>query len=350
MQGGVYGEQSGIHTTVLEGFRIRISQITMSCLISRKFFWGKNCYPFTPEQLEDTNYMISNRNLSILLLISGFVGISFGGLIMRNINTADPWQIAFYRAIAFLFPITLILFHQHRLGIVTNIKKIGYPGMAGGFLLMLAQLLFIQSIANTSVANALFTLSSIPFITAILAFIFLKEKILLRTIIIMIFAFMGIFIMIKDGLETGGLYGNIIALVCAFSFSTFVIILRKNRNIDMMPVNLISGVLVLIVSFVISLGDINVPIQDILLCFLWGGVLSGFVNSVFIFSTRFLLASEVTFFMLLEFSLGPFWVWFFLNETISQETLYGGIIVMASVAVYSFFEITMSKSKMISSD
>jgi len=266
---------------------------------------------------------------------------------MRNINTADPWQIAFYRALAFLFPITLILFHQHRLGIVTNIKKIGYPSMAGGFSLMLAQLLFIQSIANTSIANALFTLSSIPFITAILAFIFLKEKISLRTIIIMFFAFMGIFIMIKDGLGTGGFYGNFLALVCAFSFSTFVIILRKSRNIDMMPVNLISGVLTLIVSFVISLGNINVPIQDILLCFLWGGVLMGFVHSVFIFATRFLLASEVTFFMLLEFSLGPFWVWIFLNETISQETFYGGIIVMISVAMYSLFEIKNTKIKSI---
>ena len=292
--------------------------------------------------------MISNRNLSILLLIIGFGGISFGGLIMRNINIADPWQIAFYRALAFIFPITLILFHQHGLGIVTNIKKIGYPGMVGGFFLMLAQLLFIQSIAHTSVANALFTLSSIPFITAILAFLFLKEKISLRTIIIMFFAFVGIFIMIKDGLGTGGFHGNILALVCAFSFSTFVIILRKSRNIDMMPVNLISCVLVLIVSFVISLGDVNVPIQDILLCFLWGGVLMVFVHSALIFSTRFLLASEVTFFMLLEFSLGPFWVWIFLNETISQETFYGGIIVMISVAVYSLFEINNSKIKSIS--
>ena len=292
--------------------------------------------------------MISNRNLSILLLITGFVGISFGGLIMRNINTADPWQIAFYRALAFLFPITLILFHRYRFSIVTNIKKIGYPGMAGGFFLMLAQLLFIQSIANTSIANALFTLSSIPFITAILAFIFLKEKISLRTIIIMFFAFVGIFIMIKDGLGTGGFYGNILALVCAFSFSTFVIILRKSRDIDMMPVNLISGVLVLIVSFVISHGNINVPIQDILLCFLWGGVLMGFVHSVFIFATRFLLASEVTFFMLLEFSLGPFWVWIFLNETISRETFYGGIIVMVSVAVYSLLEIKNTKIKAVS--
>ena len=116
----------------------------------------------------------------------------------------------------------------------------------------------------------------------------------------------------------------------------------------MMPVNLISGVLVLIVSFVFSLGNLNVPFQDILLCFLWGGVLTGFASSVFIFATRFLLASEVTFLMLLEFSLGPFWVWIFLNETISQETFYGGIIVMISVAVYSLFEINNSKIKTIS--
>ncbi len=267
---------------------------------------------------------------------------------MRNINSADPWQIAFYRGLAFLFSITLILFHKYRLEIVTKIKNTGFPGMAGGFLLMLANLLFIQAIANTSIANALFTLSSIPFITAILAFIFLKEKISLRTIIIMFFTFMGIFIMIKDGLESGGFYGNVLALVCAFSFSGFVIVLRKSRNIDMLPASLISAVLIVIVSFVISLGNMKVPIQEILLCFLWGGVLSGFVNSVFIFSTRYLLASEATFFMLLEFSLGPFWVWIFLNETISQETFYGGIIVMISVAVYSLLEIKNTKIKAVS--
>jgi len=282
---------------------------------------------------------ISNRDLSIILLIAGSIGISFGGLIIRNISSADPWQIAFYRGLAFLFSITLVLFHQYRLEFVTKIQNSGIAGIAGGVLLMLANLLFIQSLSNTSIANALFTLSSIPFITAILAFIFLKEKISLRTIIIMIFAFIGIFIMIKDGLESGGFYGNIFAFLCAISFSGFVIVLRKSRKIDMLPANLISGVLIIIVSFLISFGNIKIPIHEIFLCFLWGGVLSGFVNSVFIFSTRYLLASEVTLFMLLEFSLGPFWVWIFLDETISQKVFYGGIIVMLSVVVYSFLEI-----------
>jgi len=41
LQGCVYEEHSGIHTTFLEGFRIRIPQITMSCLIPRKFLGGK---------------------------------------------------------------------------------------------------------------------------------------------------------------------------------------------------------------------------------------------------------------------------------------------------------------------
>ena len=267
---------------------------------------------------------------------------------MRNISSADPWQIAFYRGLAFLFSISLVLYYKYRLGIVTKIKNIGIPEITGGFLLMLANLLFIQAIANTSIANALFTLSSIPFITAILAFIFLKEKLSLRTIIIMFFALVGIFIMIKDGLESGGFYGNILAFVCAICFAGFVIVLRKFKHIDMLPTNIVSGFLVILVSFVVSFGNMKVPIQEILLCFLWGGVLSGFVNSVFIFSTKCLLASEATFFMLLEFSLGPFWVWIFFNETIPLETFYGGIIVLVSVAVYSLLEIRNTIIKNVS--
>ena len=248
---------------------------------------------------------------------------------------------------AFLLSITLVLLFQYRLEIVKNIEITGFPVITGGFLLMLANLLFIQALANTSIANTLFTLSSIPFFTAIMGFIFLKEELPLRTIIMMIAAFIGIYLMIKGGLESGSFFGNFLAIVCAITFSGYVIVLRKFRNINMLPANMVSGILVILVSFVISLGNMKIPTQEILLCFLWGGVLSGFVNSVFIFSTRYLLASEATFIMLLEFSLGPFWVWIFLNETISRETFYGGAIVIISVGIYSFLEF---KNKKITAD
>ena len=296
--------------------------------------------------MENINYIFSNRNLAILLLIISSISISFGGLIMRNIHFADAWQITFYRSLAFTFSIALILSYKNRSSTLSTIKKVGYAGVMGGILLMGANLFFIQAFANTSIANTLFTLSLIPFITAVLAFLFLKEKLSLRTFTIMLVALFGILIMINEGIKTGDLFGNIMAIGCAFCFSSFTIVIRKFRNIDMIPTLLISGIIIAVVSFILNSGNLTIPLQDVLLCFLWGGLLSGFVNSVFIYAARFLNDSEVTFFMLLELSLGPFWVWLFLNETIALETLFGGIIVMSSVAVYSFIEIYISKITM----
>ena len=116
----------------------------------------------------------------------------------------------------------------------------------------------------------------------------------------------------------------------------------------MFPTLLVSGLFILSFSFLINFSfyDFVIPISDISLSFFWGAVLSGFVNSIFIFCARYLQASEITFFMLLEFALGPLWVWIFLNETITLETFLGGIIVMICVAVYSFLE-TMKNREFI---
>ena len=289
--------------------------------------------------------MIIKSTFSIFLLIIASIVISFGGLIMRNISHADAWQIIFFRSLSFVIIMSIILCQQYKKSTFIKIKKIGYVGIVGGFFLMLAHIFYVHSFANTSIGNTLFTLSSIPFITAILAFVFLKEKIELRKIIIMLFGLFGIVIMIYDGLGTGGIYGNIMALFCATSFSFYTLIMRKYRKTDMIPTLLVSGILLSLVTFIINFNDLIIPIIDILLCFLWGGILSAFVNIIFIYATRYLSASEVTFFMLLEFALGPFWVWMFLNESISKNTFLGGIIVMVSVGVYSFIEVYNSKLK-----
>ena len=43
--------------------------------------------------------------------------------------------------------------------------------------------------------------------------------------------------------------------------------------------------------------------------------------------------------MLLEFCLGPIWVWIFLDELLNLETLIGGLIVMFCVALYSILKL-----------
>ena len=289
--------------------------------------------------------MANKKSLSIFLLLLSSIAISFGGLIMRNIEVANAWQIIFYRSLFFSISISLILIFRYRFIFFKNIKKIGYPGLLGAIFYTIANIMFVHAFANTTVANALFTLSSIPFLTALLAFYVLKENLSIRTVIIMLTAFFGIVIMIGEGLALGQVYGNLMALGTAISFSCFAITLRKFRDVDMLPTLLVAGLFILFITFIISYDALKLPIQDLFLCFLWGGILSGFVNYIFIYATRYLYASSVTFFMLFEFSLGPFWVFIFLNETISINTLYGGMLVMICVLVYSLFEIFNSNKR-----
>ena len=292
---------------------------------------------------------MNSKYHSIILLIIATTGISFGGLIIRNLDSSDAWQVAFYRGLGFVITIIFILIYRYKKHCINSIMNTSYYGLIGGIFLMIANILFIHAMTITSIGNSLFTVSTIPFITSILAFFFLKEKIEFKTFILMVFAFVGIFIMFKSSIESDDYIGNILAFGCALSFSFFILLIRNLRNIDMMPSSLIGGIFIVIVSYVFMEGNIYISLHDILYCMLWGALLNGFMNSVFIFSTKHLYASEVSFFMLIEFSLGPIWVWLFLDESLRNETLLGGIIVISSLALFSLFQIknVRTNSKLI---
>ena len=286
--------------------------------------------------------MLRPKSLAILLILASTVGISFGGLIMRQIEFGNAWQITFHRNLAFFIAISLILAKSYRLASFGALTAVGRPGIIAGIFLAIANICFIHSLSITSVANTLFTLSAIPFITATIAFFVLKEVISFKTFLIMATAFLGIILMVFEGLQTNQFTGMALAFCTALSFSCFAIILRKYNYLDMIPCLLISSFFVIAITYIVSAGNIFIPIKEIAYCFFWGGVLSGFVNSAFIFATRYLSASEVTLFMLLEFSLGPMWVWLFLNETVSSQTLAGGAIVIFCVSVNSLLKLKES--------
>ena len=269
----------------------------------------------------------------------------FGGLILRNIEDADPWRINFYRSLALVVAVALILLFQYRRGTLAAVRGIGRTGLLGGALLAAAGIAFLQSLSTTTVANTLFMLSAIPFITAGLARIFLKERLERATLATMAVASVGVFVMLAGAIGIGSAYGNAMGLLTAVCFSTFAVIVRRNRRIDMLPTLLVSGAIVALVSGAARLGDLGISPRDLLLCLVWGGLLSGFANWMFIFAARHLVAAEVTLFMLLEFALGPLWVWLFVGEVPSPWTLAGGPLVILSVAVRAAIELGRSSRK-----
>jgi drug/metabolite transporter (DMT)-like permease len=107
----------------------------------------------------------------------------------------------------------------------------------------------------------------------------------------------------------------------------------------MLPVLLLTGFFSMIVGLAFGQWRGIPGMYDIALCFIWGGVLQGCGQSLLVLSTRVLKAAEIPLIMLLEFSLGPIWVWMFFEETISRGTLFGGGLIFLSVFGLAIYEI-----------
>jgi len=273
------------------------------------------------------------------MVLMGSVAISFAGVLVRMIETADALQINFYRAVAQMGFVLLVLVVQHRSNVLSKIMAVGLPGVFGGLALAGASICYMESITTTTVANTLFLLSAIPLVTALLARLFLGERLQRATLIAMGVAASGILVMLGESFGGGSLYGNVMGLVTVFGFSTFAVIVRKHRDLDMMPSLLVSTAALIIVAYIVKGGDMAVSGHDIVICAVWGVFLIGLANWTFIIASRHLEAAEVTFFMLLEFAVGPLWVWLIIGETTTVWTLVGGALVIGSVSVRAALQI-----------
>ena len=143
--------------------------------------------------------MLELKNPKIAVPVVLFAGIlwSFGPLVVRYMDNPNqvPWQYIFGRGLTIFILLNLYLYFEEGIKFYKNYLKMGYSGIIGGTGLGIAMISFIYSITNTSAAITLLCLAAMPFFTALLAFLFLKEKISLNVWISIFIATIGIIIM-----------------------------------------------------------------------------------------------------------------------------------------------------------
>lgn len=292
--------------------------------------------------LSDTTASLRSRAMALMIFSS--VLISFGGLLIRSMQEADVWQISLHRSIGLILSVSLLMLWRYGSSAPRVACAIGKPGLLAGLFMAGATMSFLQSITNTTVANTLFMLSAIPFITVALAWALLGEIPRKTTVLTMTSAVTGIVVMVAGGIGAGSAYGNAMGLVTAFCFSGYAIMVRRHREVEMLPVLLVSASLIVVLSTILRWGDWAIPWHDFFLCLAIGGILSGGANALFLLAAKHLVAAELTLIMLLEFALGPIWVWLFLNEVPRVATLLGGMIVIGSVGLRALIELRRSRA------
>ena len=286
------------------------------------------------------------RNRGIQMMVLSATLVSTSGLIFRNFDNIDVFEIVFFRSLALVSVMSFVIIWFYRCKSLEVVKAIGLWGVLGAAFFAGAQTSYVFAFSYTSVANITFTIAVAPFLTAILAKLFLAESIPKSTLIAMLFAAAGVCILFYSNVNFESFVGTLLALTTACCFSCFAVILRKKREIEMLPVLLVTGLLTIPVGAGFGSWENSISLTDISLCVLWGALLQGFGQSLLVTASKALKASEIPLIMLLEFSLGPIWVWLFLNETINIGTLIGGGIVFSSILGLTTYELSSNlKSK-----
>ena len=277
-----------------------------------------------------------SQTRAILLVLSGAVLMSFVGLILRSMEAADGFQILFYRSMALAAAVAVVACLRRGVMPLRFLRSIDRWDVLMGVFMAFAFSFYVYAILNTTVASALFILSSAPIFAAVMGWVFASEKPELATWIAIIMAIVGVGLMVQDGMESGGMVGNIFALISAFSFASMLVLVRWLKRDDALGGTFLGGVFATLLNgaLVLSLGStLIISAWDLGLSLFMGAFTIGIGMALVTWAASYLPASEVSILVLLESVLGPVWVWLFLNETTTVQVVTGGAIVLVAVLI-----------------
>ena len=276
-----------------------------------------------------------------VVLIAGLFW-SFGPYVVRHIDEAHqvPWQYLFTRGLVIFIILNLFLYLEEGSEFINNYKKIGISSLIGGVGLGIAMISFIYSITNTSAAVTLLCLAAMPFITALLGFMFLKETISTNVWVSIAIAAFGIIIMAIDNTSENTIVGLVFGILSSVGFAVFSTTLRWKKETPKFTTVAIAGLFCCIFSGIIIL------INDLTFLstgknhalFATHGTLVCLGLILYSIGSKHIPAAELTLLSLTEVIGGIFWVWvpiLGINEIPSQSTVIGGFFIFISIIYYS---------------
>jgi drug/metabolite transporter (DMT)-like permease len=279
--------------------------------------------------MKTPDHQQSSAAVGVLCAVGAAAVFSTGGVIVRRIDL-PAWDVSFWRSVLLVATILPLLAWQHR-AVWIDVRNAGLSLGASALVLAGSMVAFILALGHAPVANVLIVFGATPFITALLARLFLGEPLHRHTLVAMAAAVVGLTISVASSLKAGALLGMAIAGIVVLCMSSNYVIVRHRRDVGMAPALLLAGVISAVAALPFArLGDVGAPQIGWLLALGPGQLAGGLL--LYVASLKRLPAGRAALLGLLELVLGPIWVWAIDGEKPADLTLLGGAIVIGSAA------------------
>lgn len=268
--------------------------------------------------------------LGSLLVAASATAYSTAGLFTRLIDL-DIWTVLFWRGLfAGLFIAAYVIWENGR-ETGTAVRAIGTRGLWIAFFSTFATICFLNALRLTSVAEVTIINATSPFITGVLAWLFIGERERWTTVVASLFAFLGVIIMFDPASSAGHLAGNLLAFAMTISLAAMVVILRHSRATSMLPAMCLSAFLCSIVVWPIANPGAASGMNFIYLA-LFGTIQFGLGLLLLTNGTRLVTAVRSSLIGRFQIPLAPAWVWLAFGEVPKFVTWVGGLVVVAAIA------------------
>ena len=273
-----------------------------------------------------SNKLNSDRFVGVLLILVSAAVFSSAGLFVKGVE-ADAWSIIFWRGLSAVIITSIFVFWRGNRQ--KEFQQMGWSGFAAAVVGASGTIAFIPSFKFTSIANVSLIYAAAPFVAAVIAWWWMKEKPTKAVLTASFAAFGGVVLIVSGSLGAINLKGDMLALWMTIAMSIYLCIYRRYPNTPAAgPAVLMSLLLVPIGWF---FGDpLNAPMNEIFIMCLFGLVFS-LASVTLAEGARRLPAAETALLSALETPLARVWAFLFFTEVPAFLTLVGGGIIFVSV-------------------
>ena len=247
---------------------------------------------------------VAEHRLGVALVAAAAVAWSLAGFFTRLIPL-DAWTILFWRGIFGGFFISLYVIAHYRGRTLVVTRATGWPGLLVTCLSTLGMTSFIPALKLTSVANVAIICATGPFVAAVIAWLWLRERVSPLTLGGSLLAFAGVALTVAGaGGGVGSLSGDVLAFVMTSAIAAMTVALRRYREVPMLPTACLSNFLGSLVSLAFA-ARLSLGPQDLVHLALFGFVQMSLGLTFFTIGSRLIPAAEAALISVLETPLAP---------------------------------------------
>ena len=188
----------------------------------------------------------SSAALGVIYAVTAATVFSTAGVIVRRVDL-PAWDVSFWRS-AFLVVTMLPLLLWQRRRVWIDVRNAGSALLLSALALAGSMVAFILALGLAPVANVLIVFGATPFITALLARLFLREPLHRHTLVAMAAAVVGLTLSVAGSLQAGALLGMAVAGIVVLCMSSNYVVVRHRRDVGMAPAIVLAGLISALVA------------------------------------------------------------------------------------------------------